>query len=249
MAYDRKPTRKERADFSASRRAEIQFSSRLRKIADYIARVIYDIADGSLEASSLLRRLMAQYADAITPWAQAVVRRMHAEVAARDTHQWRLFSEEMGVELGRQIAAAPVDEAMHRLMEDQTRLIRSLPTEAAERVHRLCLAGLADGERFDAIRDDIMRTGVVTRSRAILIARTETARTASVLTQVRAMHLGSTGYVWRTVGDARVRDSHRSLEGRAFDWSNPPECDHGYRAHPGQIFNCRCWARPILPGL
>ena len=49
----------------------------------------------------------------------------------------------------------------------------------------------------------------------------------------------TTHYVWRTVGDSRVRGSHVARNGQIFAWSNPPE--HG---HPGQEPNCRCWPEP-----
>jgi uncharacterized protein with gpF-like domain len=101
-------------------------------------------------------------------------------------------------------------------------------------------------------------------SHARLIARTETARTASVLTEVRAKSVGSEGYIWRTSLDADVRPkigtpnfaklntlamgSHRKLEGTFHRWDDPPiASENGERAHPGQIYNCRCWPEPVLP--
>ena len=44
-------------------------------------------------------------------------------------------------------------------------------------------------------------------------------------------------YVWRTVADNKVRDSHAELNGTVRDLSNSPD--------PGEEFNCRCWAEPI----
>lgn len=49
-------------------------------------------------------------------------------------------------------------------------------------------------------------------------------------------------YIWRTVGDGDVRGSHADREGRFFTWNDPPE-----GGHPGEDFNCRCWAEPV-PG-
>jgi SPP1 gp7 family putative phage head morphogenesis protein len=49
----------------------------------------------------------------------------------------------------------------------------------------------------------------------------------------------TTHYVWRTVGDSRVRGSHATRNGQIFAWANPPE--HG---HPGHEPNCRCWPEP-----
>ncbi|MCC7305332.1 MAG: hypothetical protein IT558_03625 [Alphaproteobacteria bacterium] len=43
--------------------------------------------------------------------------------------------------------------------------------------------------------------------------------------------------VWRTVGDNRVRESHRDLEGTIRSWQDDPD--------PGEEINCRCWAEPV----
>jgi hypothetical protein len=44
-------------------------------------------------------------------------------------------------------------------------------------------------------------------------------------------------YIWRTVGDGKVRSSHAEREGEVFSWDNPPD-----GGHPGEAPNCRCWA-------
>jgi len=49
-------------------------------------------------------------------------------------------------------------------------------------------------------------------------------------------------YVWRTVGDDTVRHNHAVREGRVFSWDDPPD-----GGHPGEDYNCRCWADPLVP--
>lgn len=96
----------------------------------------------------------------------------------------------------------------------------------------------------------ILASGEVSKSHATLIARTETARVSSLLTQARAEHIGSEGYIWRTAHDADVRELHVELEGKFIYWNAPPVAgSSGERAHAGQIYNCRCWAEVILPAL
>ena len=80
----------------------------------------------------------------------------------------------------------------------------------------------------------------------MLIARTEVARTASGLTEARARHVGSDGYFWRTAKDADVRDSHRQMEGKFVKWNEPPTLSDGTVTHAGQIYNCRCYAEPVI---
>lgn len=48
-------------------------------------------------------------------------------------------------------------------------------------------------------------------------------------------------YTWRSQDDARVRAAHAEYDDRVFAWSNPPA-----DGHPGEAWNCRCTAEPIL---
>ena len=63
-----------------------------------------------------------------------------------------------------------------------------------------------------------------------------------LVNELRQRALGIEQYVWRSRDDARVRDSHADFDDRIFDWDTPPE-----GGHPGQDYNCRCHAEPLLP--
>src|SRR5260363_200893 len=92
----------------------------------------------------------------------------------------------------------------------------------------------------------ILRSGDIAVGRAYLIARTETSRAAMALTQARAQHVGSDGYLWRTAGDADVRPSHRRMNGEFVKWDAPPELDK-WIGHAGCVPKCRCTAEPAIP--
>ena len=49
-------------------------------------------------------------------------------------------------------------------------------------------------------------------------------------------------YVWRTMQDEKVRPEHAEREGEVFCWDEEPE-----GGHPGEDYNCRCWAEPYVP--
>jgi SPP1 gp7 family putative phage head morphogenesis protein len=155
----------------------------------------------------------------------------------------------MGRALAREIKTAPTGLVMQQLMADQAALITSLPIEAAERIQRLATENLQYSSRGDEMIREIMRTGEVTKSRATLIARTETARATSVLTQARAQHVGSEGYIWRTAKDEIVRTSHRLMEGEYVRWDTMPRLSDGTRTHAGCFFNCRCYPEPVIPDI
>lgn len=205
--------------------------------------------EGKPSDTAKLVDTLHRYAELIEPWARTVAGVMVADVKARNERMWKQLSQELGTGLRQELSQAPTGLATQQLLRDQVHLITSLPTEAAERVHKLTQLAMVQGSRASDVAKEILRTEVVTVNRARLIARTEVARTASVLTQARAEYSGSEGYIWRTSGDADVRESHQEMEGKYVRWSEPPLLSDGTRTHAGQIYNCRCFCEPILPDL
>ncbi|MCA8339512.1 phage minor head protein [Burkholderia multivorans] len=205
---------------------------------------------GDLEAIPTIEQLLRRYAEALTPWAEATAARMLEDLNRRDEQAWMQQAQEMSRALRDELRRAPTGETMRALMAEQVTLIKSIPLEAAERVHRLTIEALEDSTRAAEISKEIQRSGEVAKSRADLIARTEVSRAATSLTEARARAVGSTHYRWVTSGDSDVRPGHRALNGKVFAWDDPPEVNENgriMRHHPGQIWNCRCYAEPILP--
>lgn len=83
---------------------------------------------------------------------------------------------------------------------------------------------------------------------AQFIARDQMAKLNANITQQQQSDAGVTEYVWRTVGDGRVRESHRHLNNKRFKYSDPPVVDNktGRRANPGEDYQCRCVALPVF---
>lgn len=236
--------------FRKSRVLEIRYARQLRGIAREVGRIVAGHDVGTERAASSIQSTLGEYSKLLRPWAQVTAARLAAALDLQDRATWNRASKEMSRYLRRDLENAPVGDELERFVHDNVDLITSLPTEAADRVQKLTIQGLTDSKRYDEVKREILKTGEVTESRATLIARTETARTASALTQVRAESIGSEAYVWRTAGDSDVRPLHRKLNGKVFHWDAPPVAgENGERANAGQIYNCRCYPEPIVPEL
>lgn len=250
------PTRREaraarvsaRERFVKARRAERGFARQLTAVARQVGSIVRGLAPkGIVAAPAELVQTLRNYSDLIRPWSRAVASRMVSEVDRRDEHAWAEAGRELGRELRIEVRRAPTGQVMRALLDEQVELITSIPLKAAQRVHKLTIEAVTEtGGRAREIAAEIMRTEEVTKSRAMLIARTETSRTVTALTQARAQHIGSTQYVWRTSGDSDVRESHRKMEGRVVAWDDPPTLD-GLTGHAGALPNCRCYTEPIIP--
>lgn len=232
-----------------TRRVELSYAGQLRKVAQQVGAIIDGFPPGDPEAVPTITDMLAKYAELLIPWGTATASKMLGEVNRRDEQAWFSHANEISRALREEIRTAPTGAVMQALLAEQVTLIKSLPLDAAKRVHDLTLAGIEDGTRAKEIAKEIARSGEVSMNRANLIARTEVARTASALTQARAEHIGSEGYIWRTSKDSDVRHSHREMEGKYVRWDTPPKLSDGTTTHAGQIYNCRCYPEPVIPDL
>ncbi|MFW6086152.1 MAG: minor capsid protein [Myxococcota bacterium] len=149
----------------------------------------------------------------------------------------RDIARRIGINVGDVTTGPQVDA----FLEQNRELIKSLAEEPARQVQALVREGLGEGRRVERLRDEIMERFNVAESRAQLIARTETAKLKAQIDAERVKRIGITHYIWRTVGDARVRDEHAAVDGKRFSYDSPPS---SVGAHPGEEPNCRCWAEP-----
>ena len=244
----RRETKRERRTFAHAYQAERFYTARLRRVADLIGELIRAFHPFDTESRVRLDEALRSYKRTLTPWAEAVARAMLADVSRRNTRAWRDLSEQMGFELKREAQTSAWGSMMRTELARQVDLITSLPNDAAVRVQKLAVGQIYGGDRGEDLVKQIFRTGEVTRARADLIARTEVGRASSTMLKARAVEFGSEGYIWRTAHDRDVRPLHRKLEGTFHEWDDPPVSgENGERSLPGGIYNCRCYAEPVIP--
>lgn len=240
--------RREAAHFAKVYATHNEYAIKLRKIARHTGDIIKEFKPGDLIQLQQLLAFLSQYSAILKPWAVSTAQLMVTQVARRDVQAWFKNAQHMSYAMKEEIRNAPTGEVMRQILEGQVHLITSIPLEAGQRVQQLTQEYIAGGRRYAELVPLVLDSGNVTAARATLIARTETAKAASALTQARALHIGSTHYIWMTSNDYKVRESHKILNGKTFAWSDPPVAEqNGERHHPGQFPNCRCHAAPIIP--
>lgn len=227
-------------------RAERQYQSSLSQVARQVGSIINGFPPGDPAAEPTITTMLDRYADLLNDWAVSTASKMLVEVNQQDRKAWAVMTENMSKALREEIRNAPTGRVMQGLLAEQVTLIKSIPLDAAKRVHELTLQGIEDGTRASEIAKEIQRSGEVSDSKAKLIARTEVARTASTLTEARARSVGSEGYIWRTSGDSDVRHSHAEMNGKFVRWDSPPTLDK-MTGHAGCFPNCRCYPEPVIP--
>lgn len=88
----------------------------------------------------------------------------------------------------------------------------------------------------------------VSKNKAKFWARNETSLLTAKIRDTRYQDAGIKKYKWSSSQDVRVRDWHKELNGKVFLYSSPPVIDRktGQRGNPGETYNCRCTAIPLL---
>jgi len=240
---------REHAYFEKVRNAETSYGIQLRKIAGHVGDLIKNYNPFHPGALSELEEILNRYAQILTPWAHSTSARMIAEVARRDETAWKNHSAEISRNLRQEIANAPIGPVVKQIQKDQVDLIKDIPIEAGNKIQELAREAMIKGQRFSDIVPEIQnQVAGMTKNRATLISRTETAKAATAITQARAKFIGSDTYTWRTARDKDVRLMHRRLEGTVQRWDDPPVAElNGTRHHPGDFPNCRCVAIPVIP--
>lgn len=238
------------------RRIELQFKHSLDKIGESILESIEGLTD-PFEITSVIKSWLHsmtfhQFADRTAEKLVSSVLRSSAttwRIAARENSNGRLIHEALRKELQGQIGGS-VATQINRNAE----IIKSMPLDVARQVTNYINDETMKGRRAGDIAKDILtKFPNVTKNKAALIARTETSKTSTALTQARCENIGLSWYRWRTSEDGRVRDSHRHMNGVLIKWTNPPSPERLISAknppapyHAGDIYNCRCYPEPVI---
>lgn len=141
------------------------------------------------------------------------------------------------------------------IIKENVDLIRSIPDRLFPEVRRVVEEGWSKGRTVDDLADDVEKRFGVSESRARLIARDQIGKINAKVTEARHKEIGIEKFTWGTAGDERVRGnpaglypkarpSHWEREGKVFRYDDPPE-----GGNPGEDFQCRCVALPVIPDL
>lgn len=144
---------------------------------------------------------------------------------------------------------------------DMKRYIKDFASKEIKTLRHAVEKSAMLGTRHEGLVKDLQQSYGVSRNKAKFLARQETNLMMSKFEQVRYTGAGINEYDWscvrmphdpspshHTLGN--VRYSHGILDGTRQQWNNPPITTNpgepARRNHPGQDYNCRCKAKPVV---
>lgn len=138
-------------------------------------------------------------------------------------------------------------------------LITSLTDKPLDEVSTLAHQAVANGWRWEDLRDEVVKKYGAAESRARLIARDQVSKLNGQLSMMRQQAIGVEKYIWRTSQDDRVREDHAVMEGLLCRWDDATVYSEdggqtwksradigGVQLHPGEDYQCRCTAEAYL---
>lgn len=140
-------------------------------------------------------------------------------------------------------------DAMNATIAENVSLIKSIPRQYSMEVEGIVMRGYTAGRDLKTITDELQSRYGITRRRAANISRDQANKLTATVTQARRVELGLFEAEWiHSGGGKEPRQSHvkAGKDRKKFDVRQGCLIDGTYIL-PGQLINCRCSSRTILP--
>lgn len=140
-------------------------------------------------------------------------------------------------------------DAMNATIAENVALIKSIPRQYSLEVEGIVMRGFQRGRDLSTITEELQKRYGVTKNRAALIARDQSNKLTATVTQARRVELGLFKAIWvHSGGGKEPRHSHvkAGQDKREFDVREGCLID-GQKILPGELINCRCSSRTVLP--
>lgn len=192
-----------------------------------------------------LDKLAKKYAEATTVYQRKQLQRQLAGVLGADPL----------------IADKSLSARVRTFIDHNVSLVTRIPNELHGQLADLVAQGFSESWLTPDLADIMMARFNIAEAHARLIARDQVGQLYADVNHDRQRNLGVERFVWRTVNDERVRGdpdglypkaipSHFDLDGQTFSYDDPPINEaSGMPFLPGDDYQCRCYAEPVLDDL
>lgn len=165
-------------------------------------------------------------------------------IAAEQTNDlFRVITGAATLDLGSTLPTRVIEDAVG-MMGDGSPILNyyreKLAPKVAEMIRTEVIKAAATGTDFRTIASRLMTTGQITRTRALMAARTEVNRVRREATRQRYIESGvTTGWEWVASKSIRTCPACLWMDGQIFKLEDP------FPQHP----NCRCTMMPVIEGV
>lgn len=145
-----------------------------------------------------------------------------------------------------------VKTVLSGIYQTQVSLIKSIPEQYLTQVEVLVQESVTRGRDIAWLRDELQQRYGVTKRRAIVIARDQNNKASIAIARERNLSVGITEGIWvhHAGGSKTYRHSHVKAGNDKLKFSlNEGALIDGEHIMPGELINCKCTFKPVMPGL
>lgn len=142
-------------------------------------------------------------------------------------------------------------EAYKAVAAENVNLIKSIPAKYLTGVQSAVWSSVNRGADMASLSKQLTAEYGSTVERAALIARDQNNKAKATIESTRRLQLGITEAIWQhSSGGKEPRPTHVAMNGKLFKLKEGMY-DSEEKAYilPGQLINCRCTSRAVIPGL
>ena len=138
-------------------------------------------------------------------------------------------------------------DAFNASLAENIGLIRSIPEEYLSKVEGVVARSYSTGRDLETMVKDLRKLYPQAQKKAILIARDQSNKANAVVSRARQLELGITEAIWMHSHGGKVpRPDHLKANGERYEIAKGCLISGEY-IQPGELINCRCVSRPVLP--
>lgn len=171
--------------------------------------------------------------------------------ANRSDEKLRKMLRDHGISVKWTMTAAMRD-VMNASVAENVALIKSIPQQYLTQVEGMVMRSVQTGRDLGQLSKDLREQLGVTKRRAALISRDQSNKINAVFTRARQLEIGVKEAIWlHSRAGRKPRPTHVTMSGKKYDvakgmWDPDPKVKKFI--YPGELINCRCVARSVVPG-
>lgn len=214
--------------------------------------LVVELAEDELPANELQRQmkiLKSRWEKRFNGVAEDLAKYFAKAAYRRSEAQLKSILRKGGLSVQFDITRAQTD-LMAATVHENVALIKSIPQHALLQVEGAVMRSVQAGRDLAPLAKFINHQYGVTKRRAALIARDQNNKATGAMTRERQLELGLEEAIWQhSAAGKEPRPTHVKMNGKKFKIAKGMwDAAEGRYVHPGELINCRCTARPIVPG-
>jgi len=200
--------------------------------------------------SAAIRKLVRRWQKRFNAAAPQLARYFATDIMQRSDKHLHKILKDSGFTVEFKMTPAMRDVFAATVRENVS-LIRSIPQQHFAKIEGLVMRSVQTGRDLQQLTKDLQKNFAVTRRRAELIARDQNNKATGALQRARQIGLGMAEAIWIHSGGGRhPRPAHVRMSGKRYKLSQGMwDSTEKRYVFPGELIECKCTSRPVIPGM